>query len=144
MVELFEVAVSRYTFIGDQLLEQQSQVALKAVNQEELAAMLASYQLTFVQSVLQQGKAVAIGSGNVLSETMTQQGGTRIFYGMVVFSLDGAAPTVQSIPYIVDTFYLELRESFSRSPRPAAAYHAPTPNLSGLRGHTPRFAQGAL
>lgn len=145
MVEQFEVAVSRYTFVGDQLQEQLSQIALKAVTQEELAALLVSYQLKFVQSALFQNKAVAIGSGNVLPDLMSQQqGGTRICYGMVVYALDGEAPTAQSIPFIVDTFGLELRQSFGSSPRAAAPHHAPTPNLSGLRAHSPRMAQGAL
>lgn len=144
MVELFEVAVSRYTFVGDQLTEHLIQVALKGVNTEELTGMLASYQLKFVQSTLHKGKALAIGSGNVLSEALTAKAGARTFYGMVVFSLDGAAATTASIPFMVDTFNLELRENFTRPPTAQSTDRAPTQNLSSLRVHSPRFAQGAL
>jgi hypothetical protein len=143
-VEFFEVAVSRYTFAGDQLQEQQVQVAMKAVTPEELAGMIASYQLKFVHSALHLGKAVALGSGNVLSETMTLQGGTRICYGMVVFSLDGVAPTAKDTSAIAKTFNLELRENFSPSPSAAAANLAPTRNLGSSRAYSPQISQGAL
>ncbi|NWD57476.1 hypothetical protein HX878_22385 [Pseudomonas veronii] len=142
MFKHFEVAVSRYTFADDELKEHLVQVALTAVTYEELAALLSTYQLRYVHSALHQNKAVAIGSANVHPAPHGEQCAARIFYGMVVYSHDGAPPTEASIPYLIKAFELELRERPSSSS--TTRQGASTPNLSALRGSSTQISQAAL
>jgi len=146
MFKHFEVAVSRYTFADDELKEHLVQVALTAVTYEELAALLSTYQLRYVHSALHQNKAVAIGSANVHPAPHGEQCAARIFYGMVVYSHDGAPPTEASIPYLIKAFELEPRESFKPEPSSTSTTRqgASTPNLSTLRGPSTQISQGAL
>lgn len=146
MFKHFEVAVSRYTFIGDELQEHMVQVALKAVTYEEFAAFLSAYQLRYVHSELHQNKAVAIGSAIVHPAPGSQRSKARIFYGMVVYSHDGAPPTPASIPYLIKAFELEPRVRFSRGPGSSATIQpsAYEPNLSVFGGRDAQILQAPL
>ncbi|MGO4801022.1 hypothetical protein ACEN2T_17230 [Pseudomonas sp. W22_MBD1_FP4] len=145
MFKLFEVAVSRYTFAGDELKVHLVQVALKAVTHEELAALFSTYQLRYVHSALHQNKAVAIGSANVHPVSHGVDGAARIFFGMVVYSHDGAPPTEASISYLVKAFELELRESTNAKQAPSASQQGVlTQNLRALPGRSAQISQGAL
>lgn len=104
--DTFEVALSRFTFNGAELLAQEMVTGLRQVSHPELLDLIGAYQLRFIQATLHQGKALAIGSGNLAPA----QSETRHYNAMIILSVDDLRPVEADAELIASKGSLELRE----------------------------------
>ena len=123
MSQHYEVAVSQFTCIGS-VIDHQMLLAPCEVDAQEMAELIRTYELRYMQPTLHLNKSIALGSPN-LFEGVGEPTDTRMYFAMVVCRIDGHMPVLAHIPPIADTFALELREHFMR-PQTACADQAPS------------------
>lgn len=118
MSQHYEVAVSKFTVSG-QSVDHQMLMAPRVVDSDEMARLIRTYELRYMQPTLHLNKSIALGSSN-LFEGVSDPSNSRMYFAMVVCQIDGQMPDLADIPPIARTFALELREHFMR-PRPRTA-----------------------
>ena len=106
--DTFEVAVSRFTFAGDELLDQEMVTGLRQVTQRELLELLDMHQLQYIQSTLHMGKSLAIGSGNIAPAGSE----TRQYNGLVILTIDDRRPVEADAQVVASRGNLEMRQRF--------------------------------
>jgi hypothetical protein len=113
----FELAISRYTFVDNEMQAPSTERGLTALTFEQLQEQIETYQLCFIQPVLFMKKAVAIGSRNIVSPILSEMANMRSYYAMVICRIDGERPTLQHVQALQGALKLEPRERFM-SPDP--------------------------
>ncbi|WP_153785412.1 hypothetical protein [Pseudomonas sp. EMN2] len=106
--EIFEVAVSRFTFAGAELLAQDMVSGLRQVTHRELLELLCLHQLQYIQSTLHMGKSLAIGSADLAPAGSK----TRQYNAMIILTIDDRRPVEADAQVIASRGNLEIRQQF--------------------------------
>lgn len=117
--ETFEVAVSRFTFAGAELLAQEMVSGLRQVTHRELLELLGMHQLQYIQSTLHKGRSLAIGSDDLAPAGSE----TRQYNAMVILTVDDRCPVEADAQGLASMGNLEMRQRFV-DPSAASSNHS--------------------